>query len=206
MSTMEIVAILTDVVNVTDGKSMTSYCFKPLPIKVDAIIGMSIRVEMFYESEPESETVSSSVYHGECESLQTRGEDEGDGGESSPTAPVRSKASAGRSSKPSSKKSEPPVRLVEDVLVGHELGARPLLADDELDNEDVHQTFASTSTANDCCTTVSKSAGGGTIGSVVLSFLQRSEDHRKEPKVEDVFSLAPFTLPPKVVGLFGVLS
>lgn len=76
-------------------------------------------------ADDESETVSSSVYHGECDSVRTE--------------PIEPQLSISRS-KFTSKKSEQ-VISTEDALVGHAFGERPLLADDELDDESIHSTL-----------------------------------------------------------------
>lgn len=73
----------------------------------------------------ESETVSSSVYHGECDSIRTE--------------PIEPQASIGRS-KFLSKKTEQ-ISSTQDALVGHAFGERPLLADDELDDDSLHSTL-----------------------------------------------------------------
>lgn len=73
-----------------------------------------------------SETVSSSVYHGECDSIRAKEE-----------PPMSIKISASRSI--GNKKVGGPgsgQQPSTDALVGHSLGDRPLLADDELDEED----------------------------------------------------------------------
>lgn len=73
----------------------------------------------------ESETVSSSVYHGECDSIRTE--------------PIEPPTSINRS-KFVNKKTEQ-ISSTEDALVGHAFGERPLLADDELDDDSLHSTL-----------------------------------------------------------------
>ena len=155
---------------------------------------------MFYEME----AASSSVYQGECDSssLQTREEDEEEGDEEGravegpPTRPPRSKVSTSRSVKSGSKRGEP-VSVLEDVLVGHELGDRPLLADDELDNDELRLASMTASGDPSSSTSSSSSASGsmagpagkgaatvrsaGLFSSVALPFRRRIEE-RKEVK------------------------
>ena len=155
---------------------------------------------MFYEME----AASSSVYQGECDSssLQTREEDEEEGDEEGravegpPTRPPRSKVSTSRSVKSGSKRGES-VSVLEDVLVGHELGDRPLLADDELDNDESRLASMTASGDPSSSASSSSSAAGsmagpagkgaatvrsaGLLSSVALPFRRRSEE-RKEVK------------------------
>jgi hypothetical protein len=89
------------------------------------------------------------------------------------------------------------VSVLEDVLVGHELGDRPLLADDELDNDE--SRLASMTASGDPSSSASSSSsaagsmagpagkgaatvrGAGLLSSVALPFRRRSEE-RKEVK------------------------
>ena len=67
----------------------------------------------------ESETISSSVYHGESDSIRME--------------PIEPKTSNSRRKNTGQVSSN-----VEDALVGHAFGERPLLADDELDDDSLH--------------------------------------------------------------------
>ena len=73
-------------------------------------------------NDDESETISSSVYHGECDSIRTE--------------PVEPKVPSSRSKFVGKKPDQ--VSSMEDALVGHAFGERPLLADDELDDDSLH--------------------------------------------------------------------
>lgn len=67
----------------------------------------------------ESETISSSVYHGESDSVRMEsGEPKASNSRRKPAGQVTSN--------------------MEDALVGHAFGERPLLADDELDDDSLH--------------------------------------------------------------------
>ena len=82
----------------------------------------------------ESMTVSSSVYHGECDSIQATGEEVEDA--ASPTFQMMAHRSK-------FKKPDLGTLLLEDALVGHEFGERPLLADDELDDDRISSSVTS---------------------------------------------------------------
>ena len=109
-----------------------------------------------------------------------RGADDDDDEEPpAPGRPVRrrgrSKTSANRSTLASSD-----VGRVQDVLVGHELGHRPLLADDELDVD---------------------TAAAAPPPRASAPFRRLSQERPPAAAAvtnDDVFALAPFRLPPKV--------
>lgn len=153
--------------------------------------------------------MSSSVYHGECDSVQTREDDSSpamvwsSGGKS---AANRSKGSAASvTGVPSSGAAaagdveDDAVLAQQDILVGHQFGERPLLADDELDHEEFRSIPAKT----------------GILVALPLHFRKRADPTQGSGKdrhqilkssaessvpitEEDVFAMAPFKLPPKV--------
>lgn len=89
------------------------------------------RDEADERSDVGSETVSSSVYHGECDSIRTKDE----------LQPCKTQSNS-RSGKFGHKKQAAAASSSlesSDALVGHALGDRPLLADDELDEDDVNR-------------------------------------------------------------------
>ncbi|CAL4067966.1 unnamed protein product, partial [Meganyctiphanes norvegica] len=87
-----------------------------------------------------SETISSSVYHAECESVTTHEEDPCRAGESTDPAhlmrrgPKPSKAAVLARAKAIQEQENK--KCAQDRLLGHEFGEKPLLLDDELDSDD----------------------------------------------------------------------
>ncbi|EFX70419.1 hypothetical protein DAPPUDRAFT_328332 [Daphnia pulex] len=115
----------------------------------------------------ESETISSSVYHGESDSIRME--------------PIEPKTSNSRRKNVAQISSN-----VEDALVGHAFGERPLLADDELDDDSLHSGMPRAPV------TTSR------LPTVPLPFRIRNAEKREfVASEEDVFAKAPFKLPPK---------
>lgn len=87
-------------------------------------------------SEVGSTTINSSVYHGESERETGAQEEQGD------VATTRSVVSRSKLI-PKAVGAPSSALLLEDVLVGHELGEKPLLADDELDDDRISSSLTS---------------------------------------------------------------
>lgn len=87
-------------------------------------------------SEVGSTTINSSVYHGESEREIGAQDDQCDA-TATRSAVTRSKLIPKAAGALSS------ALLLEDVLVGHELGEKPLLADDELDDDRISSSLTS---------------------------------------------------------------
>ena len=151
-----------------------------------------------------SETISSSVYHAECESVTTHEEDmrAGEGGDPShllrrgpkpSRAAIRARARA--------LQEQESRRCTQDRLLGHEYGEKPLLQDDELDSGDEEAKFCEGGK-----TTVPEQPSGHPLEQlssltnvcpVPRPFRKISLDESGRPKEqqlseEDVFALAPF--------------
>lgn len=118
----------------------------------------------------ESETISSSVYHGESDSVRMEsGEPKASNSRRKPAGQVTSN--------------------MEDALVGHAFGERPLLADDELDDDSLHSGLPRAAVKT------------GRLPLVPLPFRIRNVEKKEfVTSEEDVFAKAPFKLPPKKNG------
>ena len=85
-----------------------------------------------------SETISSSVYHAECESVTTHEDDPRITGTTDPAAAIRRGPKPSRASiraRANAKLEQEKKKLsIQDRLLGHEYGEKPLLLDDELDS------------------------------------------------------------------------
>ncbi|KAK7067650.1 hypothetical protein SK128_028244, partial [Halocaridina rubra] len=156
-----------------------------------------------------SETISSSVYHAECESVTTHEDDpRADGcdslhivrrGPKPSKAAIRARARALQEQE--SKKCPP------DRLLGHEYGEKPLLQDDELDSEgdeedkstDGNQLYEQQLPQQ----TTEEASTRSSMFHVPRPFRKTSLDEsykHKEHSEEDVFALAPFKSSLKILN------
>lgn len=155
-----------------------------------------------------SETISSSVYHAECESVTTHEEElrAGEGGDPShllrrgpkpSRAAIRARARA--------LQEQESRRCTQDRLLGHEYGEKPLLQDDELDSGDEEAKMsdgAEVASSEQAPAPAPDQAPKATMFPVPRPFRKTSLDdsarqrdqqqQQQQQPDEDVFALAPF--------------
>ena len=149
----------------------------------------------YVDREDASETISSSVYHAECESVTTHEDDPRIGDVSDPAqlmkrGPKPSRAAIRARAKALQEQENK--KCTQDRLLGHEYGEKPLLLDDELDSE----TEDKDSEDDQQEPNSEASSDVGSVLYVPRSFGKNNESQvMKESLPEDVFSMAPFKKP-----------
>ncbi|MPC07958.1 hypothetical protein E2C01_000527 [Portunus trituberculatus] len=151
-----------------------------------------------------SETISSSVYHAECESVTTHEEDGrvGEGGD--PSLIVRRGPKPSRAAiraRARALQEQESRRCTQDRLLGHEYGEKPLLQDDELDSGEEEAKFSDGGEASSgqqpSGLPVEQLSSRANVFPVPRPFRKISLDESSRPREqqlseEDVFALAPF--------------
>ena len=160
-----------------------------------------------------SETISSSVYHAECESVTTHEEEarlEGVHHQDETGSDLKPADSLGnrkthRGPRPSKSMLRAHAKAIKDIekrkaigdrLLGHEYGEKPLLLDDELDSEQEDKNTTKTASQSD---TFNKSPSLGSIKQHFSISKPYKNFSTKEPQPpprsetqEDIFASAPF--------------
>lgn len=151
-----------------------------------------------------SETISSSVYHAECESVTTHEDDIARTGESGDPlqlvrrGPKPSKAAMRAQAKALQEQENR--KCAQDRLLGHEYGEKPLLLDDELDSGDEEGKMSDNQEEQKLdpqpAPLVEQPATKSNLFHVPRPFRKTSMDdsykHKEHTGDEDVFALAPF--------------
>ncbi|XP_071536903.1 uncharacterized protein Nak isoform X2 [Panulirus ornatus] len=150
-----------------------------------------------------SETISSSVYHAECESVTTHEDDPRTAENSDPTQLIR------RGPKPSKAAIRARARALQeqenrkcaqDRLLGHEYGEKPLLQDDELDSGEEEGKLSDDQEEQHIEQQLTQQPDQLPVRSNIFhvprpfrkTSMDESHRQREVPGEEDVFALAPF--------------
>ncbi|KAF2364102.1 hypothetical protein FHG87_005138 [Trinorchestia longiramus] len=172
--------------------------------------------------EDASETISSSVYHAECESVTTHEDDPRITGTTDPVSATRRGPKPSRASmraRANAKLEQEKRRASNpDRLLGHEYGEKPLLLDDELDDTGEEEEKVSTDdrtasckarassltiVTDECTSLINLQSPPPPVADVPLQAPVEAavSPNNQEPEVEDdVFALAPFKNPLQKLG------
>nr|XP_045620399.1 uncharacterized protein LOC123771725 isoform X6 [Procambarus clarkii] len=150
-----------------------------------------------------SETISSSVYHAECESVTTHEDDPQTAENCDPTQLIRrgpKPSKAAMRARARALQEQENKKCAQDRLLGHEYGEKPLLQDDELDSGEEENKLSDDQEDPHVEPQPSQQPDQLTVRSNIFhvprpfrkTSLDESQKQREYVADEDVFALAPF--------------